>query len=208
MRLKIVLGLLSVFMTGNLSAEAEKGIDRLMQGNQRFVESMVKNPRRTEEVRLKTRAGQSPFAIILGCADSRVAPEIIFDQGIGDLFVVRVAGNVVGPLELDSINFSASVLKSSVILVLGHEGCGAVDATLRGQADGIPAVAALIEPAVKEARKQNTPNVLETAIKDNAKNMRNYLLQTPVVQKLVEDKKLEVYAGYYNKKSGKVELLD
>jgi len=205
MRYSITIGLLVLSTFMGLSA---KGIDRLLQGNIRFVEAKLEHPRRTEEIRLKTISGQSPFAIVLGCADSRVTPEIIFDQGIGDLFVVRVAGNVVGPLELDSINYSALVLQSSVILVLGHQGCGAVKATLQGKTEGIPAVAALIEPAIKEVEKEHPSNILETAIKVNAKRMRDHILQTPIIKKLVADQKLEVYAGYYNKQTGKVDILD
>ena len=92
---------------------------------------------------------QKPFAIILGCSDSRVSPEILFDQGIGDLFIVRVAGNVAGPVELDSIEYAALYLKSSLVLVLGHENCGAITAVLDGQTKEIEHVADLIAPAIQ-----------------------------------------------------------
>ena len=86
---------------------AGMGLDRLMQGNKRFVEEKLEHPNRSAEAREAVTCKQEPFAVIVGCADSRVAPEILFDQGVGDLFVVRVAGNVVGPLELESIEYSA-----------------------------------------------------------------------------------------------------
>jgi len=190
-----------------LSACLEADLQRLMEGNQRFVQEKLKHPGRTPETRKATTSGQEPFAIIMGCSDSRVPPEVIFDQGIGDLFVVRVAGNVIGPLELDSINYSALHLGSSVIVVLGHQGCGAVNAVVEGESQDIKAVAALIEPAVKEARKGQPPNLLETAIKDNAIRMKDYLLKTPEIRKLVDAGKIEVYAGYYKSKTGAVEIL-
>ncbi len=101
----------------------EVGLRRLLEGNDRFSETnfLVRPP---QDRRAATVAKQQPFAIIVGCSDSRVPPEVVFDQGLGDLFVVRVAGNVVGPLELDSIEYSVLVNHSSIIMVLGHQNCG------------------------------------------------------------------------------------
>ena len=183
-------------------------LDRLIEGNQRYVHDTLQHPNRTPERREALISKQEPFAIIIGCADSRVSPEIIFDQGVGDLFVVRVAGNVVGPLELDSIEYAALYLHSSTILVLGHENCGAVNAVIQGTTKEIESIATLIEPAVKTERKKNPPNLLEASIKANALNMRSYLLQTPVIDKLVREKKVNVHAGYYNLQTGLIELLD
>lgn len=198
--------LLSLLATNFLVAE-EIGIERLMKGNQRYVNDALEHPNRTPERREAVVSKQEPFAIIVGCSDSRVSPEILFDQGVGDLFVVRVAGNVIGPLELDSIEFSALHLHSSVILVLGHENCGAVNAVIAGTTQDIESVAELIEPAVEQAKRKNPPNLLEASIKANALNMVNYLLKQPSIQRLVADRKIEVYAGYYNLKTGVVELL-
>lgn len=150
---------------------------------------------------------QCPFAVIVGCSDSRVSPEIVFDQGVGDLFVVRVAGNVIGPLELDSIDYSVLYLNSKVIVVLGHENCGAIDAVIKGITQDIGSVAKLLEPSVQEAKKSNPKNLLQMAVKTNAIRMKNYLLTTPAIQKLVSEKKLEVYAAYYNFQTGAVEFL-
>lgn len=183
-------------------------LQRLIDGNERFVEAKMKNPNQTPERRVETIAGQEPFAAIVGCADSRVPPEIIFDQGIGDLFVVRVAGNVIGPIELDSIHFAALGLGSSVILVMGHQDCGAVNAVVQGNAKGIEAVANLIEPSVEMERRLNAKNLLEASIKQNAQQMRDLLLKSPALQAPIKDKKLTIYAGYYNKETGRVEILD
>lgn len=199
----IVLGLI---VSSALSADYE-GLNRLMQGNERYVQDKLEHPNRTLERRQSIISVQEPFATVVGCADSRVSPEIIFDQGVGDLFVVRVAGNVIGPLELDSILYSVIHLHSSVVIVLGHENCGAVDAVIKGNVRDIESVAELIEPAVRTAKKKDPSNLLEASIKANAIRMRDYLLQNPVIKKYARNKQVEVYAGYYHLESGTVEVL-
>lgn len=187
--------------------EGQEAIKRLMQGNKRYIQDSLEHPNRTLFRRQAIISRQEPFATIVGCADSRVSPEIVFDQGLGDLFVVRVAGNVIGPLELDSIEFSVIHLGTDVILVLGHENCGAVDAVIRRTVRDIESVAELIQPSVLAAKKQKSSNLLEASIKANAIRMRNYLLKSPVIQRYMADRNLEVYAGYYHLKTGAVELL-
>jgi carbonic anhydrase len=187
----------------------KQALEQLMKGNARFVKDQLEHPNRTSERREAIVANQKPFAIIVGCADSRVSPEIIFDQGVGDIFVVRVAGNVIGPLELNSIDYAALVLNSVVIVVMGHENCGAVNAVVSMQTQVIEAVAALIQPAADEAYKTAKPeDVLKKAIKLNAINMRNYLVKSDVVGRLIKEKGIEVHAAYYNLQTGAVELLD
>ncbi len=186
---------------------AESGLERLMQGNQRYVKDDLKYPNRSAERRESLVSKQSPFAIIVGCSDSRVSPEILFDQGIGDLFVVRVAGNVIGSIELDSIDYAALVLKSSTILVLGHENCGAVNAVLEGNTSGMESIARLIYPAIEAEKEQKSQNLLESSIKKNAKNMKEYLLKTSILKKLVNEGKLDIQAAYYDLQTGAVELL-
>src|SRR5262249_27743789 len=134
-------------------------------------------------------------------SDSRVASEIIFDQGVGDLFVVRVAGTVVGPVERDSIDYAVSVLNASLVLVLGHENCGAVNAVFTKQDRDIPAVAQLIKPAIVGAPS------LEAAIKDNVKATVKQLRESPIFKNLIQQKKVDVVGAYYHLLSGKVELL-
>lgn len=186
----------------------EVALKRLFEGNDRYVRDALEHPNRSQDRREAIVAKQSPFAIILGCADSRVSPEIIFDQGVGDLFVVRIAGNVIGPLELDSIEYAASYLNSVVVVVLGHENCGAVDAVIQGNTKEIEAVAQLIEPAVREARHSSSENLWTRAVKINALRMKKFLLDSPVLAKFVKEKKIEIHAAYYNLQTGRVELLN
>ncbi len=182
-------------------------LERLLEGNRRFAADQSSHPDRTSERRQETAGKQEPFAIILGCSDSRVPAEIIFDQGIGDLFIVRVAGNVVGPLELDSIEYSAIYLHSSVIVVLGHESCGAVQAVLQGTTQDIEAVAELIAPAAKATEGQKE-NRVENTIKINVRRMVDQLKKSPALERLMKKGNLLIVGGYYNFHTGRVEILD
>lgn len=199
---------LSILATGYLHAETlpEASFKRLVEGNRRFMNDQSLHPDRTAERREELSSKQEPFATILGCSDSRVSPEILFDQGIGDLFIVRVAGNVVGPIELDSIEYSVLYLHSSVVVVLGHEDCGAVKAVLEGKTQDIEAVASLIEPAVK-ATDKDKGNRLEKTIKRNASLIAEQLKKSSVLKRLIEENKLSVKEGYYNFHTGQVEFL-
>ncbi len=181
-------------------------LSTLLAGNERFAKDRSLHPDRTSERRQETAQIQEPFAIILGCSDSRVAPEIIFDQGIGDLFIIRVAGNVVGKIELESINFSALYLHSSLIVVLGHENCGAVNAVMHGDTHDIETVASLIKPAV--SKTQDLPgDWLENAIKENVKMVVAQLRKTAVISELMAQKKIDVVGGLYNFHTGRIELV-
>ncbi|NGX63291.1 MAG: Carbonic anhydrase 2 [Candidatus Anoxychlamydiales bacterium] len=190
-----------------MTTKKSKVLDLLIEGNKRFVNNKSENPNRNEERRKAISSKQSPFAIIVGCSDSRVSPEIIFDVGLGDLFVVRVAGNVIGSIELESIEYSALNLNSSIILVLGHENCRAVNAVVQNKTANLEKIAELIEPSVKKEQESETNNILEQAIKTNALNMKDLLEKSPNIEKLIQDKKIEVHAAYYNLKTGLVELL-
>jgi carbonic anhydrase len=185
----------------------EKSLSLLIEGNKRYVKDELQHPNRCQFRRESITARQTPFAIILGCSDSRVSPEIIFDQGLGDLFVVRVAGNVVGPVELASIDYSALILLSSLIVVMGHESCGAVTAVLNGQTKGIEAIARKIAPAIAQSAKKSG-NLLENAIKDNVRKVVKQLRNSSILSELIKDKKIDVIGGYYHLTSGEVEFLD
>lgn len=187
---------------------SQNAIHRLEEGNKRFVNNTLLHPRQDDKRRLDIVKKQSPFAVIVGCADSRVPPEIIFDEGLGDLFVVRVAGNVIGPIELQSIEYAAIHFDPAAVLVLGHENCGAVDAVVKNEASDFEDIAVLIQPALEEKEKLPQHNVLESAIKKNALNMKNLLENSPRLGKVLKDKKIEVHAAYYNLETGIVELLD
>ena len=184
----------------------EAALKKLKEGNLRYANDELLHPRRDLVRRELTFSRQEPFAIILACSDSRVSPEILFDQGIGDLFIVRVAGNVVGPVELDSIEYAALYLHSSLIVVLGHENCGAVEAVLKGKTKDIETIAALIEPAIKQSAVEQG-NRLENAIKDNVENVVSSLKSSPPLSRLISEKKLQVVGGYYNLRTGIVSFL-
>jgi len=180
-------------------------LQKLLQGNERYINDKLEHPNRSSERREAVTATQRPFAVIVGCSDSRVSPEIIFDQGIGDLFVVRDAGNVVGPIEIASIEYSAVQLQSSIIVVLGHESCGAIKAVLAGQTQDIKPIAEQVELAMKNYTKpSNSP--LEAAIKANVRGTAAAIKNNAHIAKLIADKKIGVVGGYYHLGSGKVEL--
>ncbi len=176
-------------------------IDSLFEGNLRYVKGHIKKHTHYSVRRMELQKEQRPFAVIVGCSDSRVPPEIIFDQGLGDLFVVRVAGQVVGPIELDSIEYGVKYLGASVIFVLGHENCGAVNAVLSNQTTDIEDVAALIRPAIQ------TNETLENAVKSNVRYVVEDLKNTRVIRQLKLEGKVDVIGGYYHLPNGRVEPL-
>lgn len=182
----------------------DEALQLLIEGNARSASDSMLHPNRSVERREAIVSQQNPFAIIVGCADSRAPPEIIFDQGLGDLFIVRVAGNVVGPIELDSIAFAAKYLGASLIMVLGHQNCGAVTAVLNGQAESIEKIADLITPAFKNKKDLS----IETAVKANISYVVNSISSTPFFGNMVEKGTLKVVGGYYDLGSGLVTLLN
>ena len=202
-----VLFFLAAFLPFNIitAATPESALQQLIQGNQRYMQDQLSHPNRSAERREALLNTQFPFATIVGCSDSRVSPEIVFDQGVGDLFVVRVAGNVVGPIELASINYSIDALGSSLILVLGHENCGAVKAVLAQKTANIEPIASKIEAALKEPLKFSE-NPLENAIKLNVYAVVKQLRTNALLSTWIDQKKLQVVGGYYNLSSGKVEI--
>jgi carbonic anhydrase len=186
----------------------EEAIKRLKEGNFRFKTDDqticydVNVLRRGE-----LRNGQTPFATIVSCSDSRSSPEIVFDHGLGDLFVVRIAGNVVGPLELNSIEYAVLHLGSYLVVILGHENCGAVNAVVNGKTKDIEAIAQLIEPAVAQARKEPGEFSIEKAERANIMMTVKNLRETPVIKELLSQKKIQVVGAYYHFKTGVVEFL-
>lgn len=185
-----------------------QALQQLMLGNQRFVNSRRQNPNQTM-IRLREVAQtQTPFASILGCADSRVPVEIIFDQGLGDLFVCRVAGNVTTPEEIGSLEFGCAVLGTKVLLVLGHERCGAVAATVQGtQVPGqIASLLEAIQPAVEQVNSQ-AEDGLEASVKANVLLQVERLKASPVLSELIQANQLEIVGGYYSLDTGTVTLL-
>ena len=178
----------------------------LIEGNRRFVADTNTVPQLGQDRRVKLTAGQHPFAVIVSCSDSRVPPEIIFNQGLGDLFVVRVAGNVLDSLELGSVEYAVEHLGTKLIVVLGHEKCGAVKATVDGGdiPPNIAAIAAKIQPAVDAALAANSPNIYEAAADANISNMVAHLHADPL---LAHIDGVKIVGAKYHLESGQVELI-
>jgi len=188
---------------------SDQALKELMGGNERFVASNLTHPNQSASRRSEVAGGQHPFAIILACADSRLSPEIIFDQGLGDLFVIRVAGNIIDDAILGSIEYAAAHLHSPLMVVLGHSNCGAVGATVAGgDLEGhLPSLAQAIQPAVEEAKNQGG-DLLDNAVRANAKMVAEQLKSSePVLANLVSTGQLKVVAARYSLETGKVEVL-
>ncbi len=194
--------------------KADIALQELLDGNQRYVDGRQAHPHQTAQRRQELVPHQAPFAIILGCADSRVPPEVIFDQGLGDLFVVRVAGNIVDDAVLGSLEYAAEHLKTPLLVVLGHKSCGAVRATAETIAAGqegegrLKYIVQAIQPAV--ARAQNAPgDLLDNATRFNVLSTVEQLKNlAPFLSTMVQEQKLKICGMYYDLESGKVELLD
>lgn len=194
-----------VLAQSTLSPDA--ALQKLMDGNRRFTSGSL--TALDEDLRIlkeKTIEKQEPFAAVLSCADSRVPVELIFDQSIGHIFVTRVAGNIVTPEIIASLEYGAAVLGTRVILVMGHGNCGAVKATI--QAKEVPGQISSLYPHIQPAVNQAGPD-LEATTKANAKIQAALLREaSTVVAGMLKEHKLKVVAGYYDIGSGSVTLLD
>lgn len=184
----------------------DAALAEMMAGNKRYTENNGTACKHDLEIlKQDTAEKQEPFAAVLSCADSRVPVELVFDQSIGHLFVTRVAGNVITPEIIGSLEYGAAVLGTKVILVLGHGSCGAVKAAIQGKAvpGQISSLFPHIQPAVDQAGHD-----LEAAIKANARNQATLLSESsPVISEMVKGGKIKVVAGYYDLASGAVTML-
>ncbi|MGA2938851.1 MAG: carbonic anhydrase [Syntrophobacteraceae bacterium] len=196
---------------------ADEALKRLQDGNQRFRANRTTiRETSTPSTREALAAGQKPFAIILSCSDSRVPPEIIFDQGLGEIFVVRVAGNIPDPVILGSIEYAAEHFNCPLVMVLGHKRCGAVSAAVESQGHphgNIGAIIKTITPAVKQARKDakgvSQSDLVEAAIDNNIKLVAKSLTrQSPVIRSLVDAGRIKVVNAKYDLDDGTVRLLE
>jgi carbonic anhydrase len=195
----------------NVLSPAES-LKRLMDGNGRYVAGVA----RRHDFKAEREAlvgGQNPFAGILSCADSRIAPEYAFDTGRGDLFVCRVAGNFLNTDVIASFEYAVAVLNTPLLVVLGHRACGAVEATIKSIRDGttlpghLPALVEAIGPAIKEAMSK-PGDVLDAAIKANVlANVERLKATAPIISAAVAEKKINVVGGVYNLADGRVDLL-
>ena len=186
----------------------QAALQMLIDGNQRFVNNMRQNPNQTIARVTQVAPSQAPFAAILGCADSRFPAEILFDRGVGDIFVCRMAGNVTTPEEKGSLEFGTLVLGAKVLMVIGHERCGAVKAAIEGgELPGqIGSLTQAIKPAVESSKNQAGDKV-ENAVKANVKLQASRLKDSPVISQLIQDNKLIVVGGYYDLDTAAVQII-
>ena len=191
------------------SAGTENQLQKLIDGNKRFADSKTEHINQSAERRTELAKGQKPFAVVVTCSDSRVPPEIIFDQGLGDLFVIRTAGNIIDDIGLGSIEYAVEHLGVQLIVVLGHEKCGAVDAAVKGgHAEGhIQYLIDAIRPVV-EKEKNNNGDLLDNSVKANILRVVSQLNSSePILEEFVHGKKLTIVGARYDLDDGVVTIL-
>ncbi|MFA5803086.1 MAG: carbonic anhydrase [Melioribacteraceae bacterium] len=203
-----VLSITTIAQT-NQGVHSQSALQKLADGNKRFAESKAEHINQSAERRTEVAKGQKPFAVIVTCSDSRVPPEIIFDQGLGDLFVIRTAGNIVDDIGLGSIEYAVEHLGVRLIMVLGHEKCGAVDAAVKGgHAEGhIQKLIDEIIPAVEKA-KNIKGDLLDNSVKTNVLRIVDQLNSSePILKEFVHEKKLTVVGARYDLDDSVVAIL-
>jgi len=192
---------------------AQDALKRLKEGNLRFVAGRSAEINRTH----KLVENQEPFAIVLGCSDSRVPPELVFDHGVGDMFVIRVAGNIVTPLELGSVEFAAIKFGPRLVVVLSHSKCGAVRATVdtiqssepAELSEGMEIIVGQIEGSVDRDAEHDLDTVVCNSIEANLKNSVNRLRTcSPVLQSLLENDGMMIVGAHYSIETGVVEFFE
>jgi carbonic anhydrase len=215
--------------TGPSAAEAtmtspQQALQRLMDGNQRFVATRLTDPNRSPQRRAALAQSQQPFATILGCVDSRVPPELVFDRGLGDLFVIRTAGQVIDEAVLGSIEFGSFELKIPLIMVLGHERCGAIKASIevlehhggkhrrgKGEPAAVPGeigyLVKNLKPAIDKAHAWGMGDLAENAMRANVSLIVQRLKKSPVLAAAEESGRLKIVGARYDLDSGTVEML-
>ena len=200
---------------------AQEALERLREGNRRFASGVLSRDTLTSQARRnELAAGQEPFAIILGCSDSRVPAEIVFDQGLGDLFVIRVAGNIVASSQVGSVEFAAARFETRLVLVLGHSQCGAILATLEelqqptdSQSRHLRSIVDRVRPSVESllaTELRHDPDALvRQAVRANIRVSANHLRHgSEVLEQLIQKEGLLVVGGEYSLETGIVEFFD
>ncbi len=213
----IVIGILLGVSTGFCSTGAhgtpavssDAARVKLMSGNKRFVSSHMKHTGHNFRRRLEIAGGQHPFAVVVCCSDSRVPPEILFDQGLGDLFVIRLAGNIIDDAAIGSIEYAVEHLGVSYVMILGHERCGAVDATVKGghYPGHVGALAKAIRPAMVEAARQPGDLVENTVRANVAMIVRELRTTGPILDERFRNGLLSIEGARYDLDDGTVEML-
>jgi carbonic anhydrase len=200
---------------------AREGLELLRDGNRRFVADVRSHdtlPSRARRIELA--AGQEPFAAVLGCSDSRVPVEIVFDQGLGDLFVIRVAGNIVAPSQVGSVEFAAEQFGTRLVVVLGHSDCGAIVATLEqlqrpkeNQSRNLHSIVDLVRPSVEDLLatelRHDLDELVHQAVRANIRASVNHLRHgSEIIEQLIRNDGLLVVGAEYSLKSGVVDFFD
>ena len=193
---------------------ADEALARLMAGNERFVAGEAKFPTVQKEVLANLARAQRPYATILGCSDSRVPPELVFDAGFGELFIVRVAGNVVSPEVMGTLQYAGVHLRTPLFVVLGHEGCGAVKAALAVKHEGArerSRIALLLEnilPGLQEVDARLAPeDLLDAAVAANVRWSMHQLLETPEAKARIAEGVMKMVGAVYELHTGRVRFL-
>jgi carbonic anhydrase len=189
-------------------ASPDAALERLLEGNQRFVDEACQNLQRSRSHLQETASEQYPFAAILGCADSRVPVEIIFDQGVGDLFVIRVAGNIASQTAIGSLEFAALVLGTPLIVVVGHSGCGAVAAAIKGEPlpGRIGSFVEDIKPAIARA-KDEIGDLKENTVIANIQRQAQKLVESSILADSIQAGKLKIVGGQFDLQTGKFAIV-
>jgi carbonic anhydrase len=194
---------------------ADQALARLIAGNERFVRGEARFPTVQKEILAAMAAGQSPYATILGCSDSRVPPELIFDAGFGELFILRVAGNVVSPEVMGTLQYAAMHLETPLFIVMGHEGCGAVEAALAVRDDGgvFPSrIARLLDditPGLGELPAGGSQAArMQAAVEANVRWSMHQILETPEARARQAEGVLKLVGAVYELETGLVRFLE
>ncbi|MDD2853820.1 MAG: carbonic anhydrase [Desulfuromonadaceae bacterium] len=194
-----------------VAMDADEALKQLMEGNRRYASGQAKGPNRSAVRRSELAGGQNPIAVVVSCSDSRVPPELLFDQGFGDIFAIRIAGNIVDANALGSIEYAVDHLGTKLIVVLGHERCGAVTAALQGGVapGNIKSIVDGIQPAIEKGKARYTGHgeLLDSCILANVKMVAEKIRKSPpILSEKVEDGMLKVVGAYYDLDSGAVNM--
>jgi len=210
-RFAVLFFILPVFLFAKENAPVSvDAVSLLKAGNQRYITGKLKAKSYNAE-RVEQSKGQNPYAIILTCSDSRVAPELLFDESLGKIFIIRVAGNITDPVVLGSIEYAAEHLHVPLLVVLGHTKCGAVKATIEGghAPKNIDSLVKKIEPAVKKAKDKtkNPDELLTKAVEENIYlQIENATKESKILKELMHENKFKIMGAMYDIDSGKVEF--
>ena len=199
---------------------ASEALERLKEGNRRFVDNIATSETRARNTKFQVIDDQRPVAVILGCSDARVPAELVFDQGFGDLFVIRVAGNIVAPSQIGSVEFAAARLGARLVAVLGHSNCGAVAATLEeleqpmeNRSPNLSSIVDRIRPSLDTLSEQqlnaDADTLMEHAVRANIlASVHNLCEGSAILEQLVKDDGLMVVGAEYSLSTGVVEFID